>query len=78
MKPTKEQIRALAQVALETRPDEITCDELLDRVARYAELVLAGHPVPPDLQPVEEHLRVCPECTEELEALRAALGSAPV
>lgn len=71
--PTKEQIAALGRLAMNTRPAEITCDELLDRVARYAEIVFAGKPVPPELRPVADHLRVCVECTEELEALRKAL-----
>jgi hypothetical protein len=74
MKPTKEQIKGLAHMALNTRPEEITCDEWLHLVARYAELEIAGKPIPPELQPVVEHLRLCAACMEELEALKQALN----
>lgn len=74
MKPTNEQIDALLRLTMDTRPEEITCDEWLHLVGRYAELVFAGKPVPPELQPVVDHLRLCPECAEELEALRKALA----
>ena len=74
MKPTKEQLAALARLTMNTRPEEIPCEELLHRVARYAELVFAGQPVPPELQPVADHLRVCTECTEELDALKKTLA----
>lgn len=74
MKPTKEQLDALLRMTTDTRPEEITCDEWLHLVGRYAELAAAGEPIPPELQPVAEHLRLCPECTEELEALKTALA----
>lgn len=73
MKPTKKQIRALAHMTVNTRPAEITCDDWLDLVGRYAELVFAGKTVPAELHAVEEHLKVCPECTEEFEALQKTL-----
>lgn len=74
MKPTNEQIDVLLRLTMDTRPEEITCDEWLSLVGRYAELVFAGKPVPPELQPVADHLRLCPECAEEFEALRKALA----
>jgi hypothetical protein len=73
MKPTEEQIKGLAHMALSTRPEEITCDEWLHLVSRYAELEIAGEPIPADLQPVVEHLRLCAACMEELEALKLTL-----
>lgn len=76
MRLTKEQINVLARLALDTSPQEITCEDWLDLAARYAELELAGEPIPPELQPVVDHLRLCPDCTEELEALRTALRGA--
>lgn len=66
-------LRELAGVLLATRPDELTCDEWLDRVGGYAEALAAGRPVPPGSELLEHHLAICPECREELDALVAAL-----
>ena len=74
MKLSREQQKILAKMALATQPQELTCEEWLDRVGRYVEIVVAGKPVPPELSPVEEHLALCPECSEEFEALRRALS----
>jgi hypothetical protein len=74
MKPTKEQIEALARLAMSTRPTELSCEEMLHLIGRFAELVSAGALVPPELQPVAEHLLLCSECAEELESLRRTLG----
>ncbi|HVK10269.1 MAG TPA: hypothetical protein VM597_15995 [Gemmataceae bacterium] len=70
---TDDHIRDLAEVLIQTRPDELTCDEWLDRVGGYAEAVAAGRPVPAGSELVEHHLAICPECREELDALVAAL-----
>ena len=69
MKPDPESIKALLAATLETRPQEIDCQEWLDQAARYAELRKRGEAIPDDLALVHQHLAVCPECTEELEAL---------
>lgn len=63
----------LARAVAATRADEIDCDEWLARVGRLLELRQAGPPLPPDLEPVLQHVAVCRECAEELEALIAAL-----
>jgi hypothetical protein len=68
-----EQVRDLAGVLLATRPDELTCDEWLDRIGAYAEATAAGRPVPPNSERLEHHLAICPECREEFDALVAAL-----
>ena len=69
-----EECRELARALLATRPEELDCDEWLDRVGLYLDLVEAGRPVPESLRPVEEHLRLCPECAEEYAAMREALS----
>lgn len=66
-------LRGLAEVLLKSRPDELTCDEWLDRVGGYAETTAAGEPPPPGSELVAHHLDICPECREEFEALVAAL-----
>lgn len=70
---TDDHVRDLAGVLLKTRPDELTCDEWLDRAGGYAEAVAAGRPVPAGSELVEHHLDICPECREEFDALVAAL-----
>ena len=68
-----DQLRSLAGLLLNTRPDELTCEEWLDRVGGYAEAVAAGLPAPAGSVRVEQHLTLCAECREEFEALVAAL-----
>jgi hypothetical protein len=70
---TDDHLRDLAGVLLQTRPDELTCDEWLDRVGGYAEAVAAGGPVPAGTDLIEHHIGICPECREEFDALVAAL-----
>jgi hypothetical protein len=73
MKLDPEKYRNLAGFLLKTRPDEMTCDEWIDHVGEYAELVLAGRPIPPSLDEVVRHIDLCPECAEEFRAILAAL-----
>ena len=73
MRPDPEKFRDLARFLLQTRPDEMTCGEWLDQVGEYAEVMLAGRPVPPRLAEVERHMGMCPQCAEEFRAILAAL-----
>lgn len=77
MKLSKEQLEALAKATLATRPEEIDCDEWLARVGRFLEHEASGAPLPSDLLAVAQHLEVCPECDEELDALRSGLEEVP-
>jgi hypothetical protein len=70
---TESQLRELGGVLHLTRPDELTCDEWLDAIGRYAEALAADMPAPPGSELVEHHLAICPECREEMDALVAAL-----
>jgi predicted anti-sigma-YlaC factor YlaD len=65
--------RELARALLATCPDEIDCEQWLDRVGTYLDLVEAGRPVPESLLPVAAHLERCPECAEEFQAIREML-----
>ena len=73
MKLDAQQIQDLARLTVATRPDEISCEEWLARVGRYVELKQAGASIPEELQCVVQHLDVCPDCAEELDALERAL-----
>ena len=61
------QIRALLIACRETHPDELTCEEFLDRMAAFAEARAAGRAAP-ETQ-AEAHERLCGNCREELAAL---------
>lgn len=74
-------LNQLARAALRTAEGEISCDDLLDRLARYVESGAAlipggdGAPpaLPPELQAVRDHLAICPECSEEVALLLKAI-----
>lgn len=73
MEPTRDQLAALARQLAATSPDEIDCEAVLDRVARYLEVTRAEKTLPPELEVVGQHLKVCPACFEEFDALVRSL-----
>ena len=64
-----EQIKRLVRDVLNTRPDEISCDECLELLDRFVELELAGEDASSALPLVQQHLEQCGSCREEFEAL---------
>lgn len=73
MKLTREMIETLAVSIAATRPEEIDCDEWLQRVGRLIDTVARSEKVPPELGPVLQHIEVCPECREEFYLLLETL-----
>ena len=73
MRLTPEEYCELAKYVLQTRPNEIGCDDWLGYAPRYAELIAGHQPVPEPLRLAAEHLEVCPECAEEFRASLAAV-----
>lgn len=69
------QVKLLLRVLTQTQDEEMTCDDCLPYLATLVEHDLAGKPRPEALKLVEDHLEICPECVEELEAIRAAIAS---
>ncbi len=63
----------LLRVLSLTRERELTCTEVEDFIDYYVELELAGEEPQKILPEVAQHLRICPECREEHEALRKML-----
>ena len=54
-----------------TRPEEIDCDRFLELLAPY----LDGRVTEEKLRDlIQHHAKQCPECNEELEILKRALG----
>lgn len=70
---TQDELRKLLELVDITQDDEIDCDELLARVGGYLERLGPDGTPPPGYEDVVQHLRVCPECFEEFEALYRAL-----
>lgn len=75
MKLTKEVLKNLIQAALQSRSDEIGCDECFDKLHEFAEMKLAGKSPEEAMPLVEDHLNRCSDCREEFEALLDALKS---
>jgi hypothetical protein len=73
MNLSPDELRELAKYVLQTRPDEIGCDDWLRYAPRYADLVAASRPAPEPLRKAAEHLDQCPECAEEFRACLDAL-----
>ncbi|MEN1681944.1 MAG: hypothetical protein AAGJ46_20370 [Planctomycetota bacterium] len=68
-----DQVRLLLDVLGKTQDEELTCDEVLPFLAVVVEHEMAGEPLPEALAMVEHHLSICPECVEELNAIRDAI-----
>ena len=49
------------------------CDGCYGKVAEFAEFQLTGAEIPEALRGVETHMRQCPCCKDEYEALLAGL-----
>ena len=72
MKFSPEELRCLLELLDITDAEEIDCGEFLDRVAGYLERLGPGGTPPPGCESIVHHLRICPECTEEFDALYRA------
>lgn len=73
MKFTNEELKALAGFVAKTSEGEVSCQTCEDQLAQFIEAQLIGRKIPETLKAIDEHLRLCPECAEELTLLRAAL-----
>lgn len=71
---SKRQIEKLIQSVSATREDELTCDECMHEMARFAEDSLTGMSVQQGQAAVKHHLEICYECREEFEALLKSLS----
>lgn len=67
-----EELKTLLRLVDVTEAEEIDCDELLERLGSYVEGLGEDGTPPPGAEDVVQHLRVCPECLEEVQALYEA------
>ena len=70
MKLTPEDIKRLAKLTLATRPEELSCEDWLHAVGEYVERDRDGVAPCERMQAVARHAELCPECADELEALK--------
>ena len=67
-------LRKLLAWTVETAEEELNCLETRAIVHRYVEFRLSGTgPLPDELKGVEQHLRVCQDCSEVIQAVIALL-----
>ena len=67
-----EQVKALIAKVMDTRDQEMTCDECVADLATFVEVQLTGKSLSAALQAVHEHLERCHECADEYHVLREA------
>ena len=68
-----EQAKALFEMVLGTRDQEMTCDACVADLATFVEVQLTGKPLSAALQAVHEHLERCHDCADEYHVLWQAL-----
>ena len=67
-------LQQLLKLTANTAEHELTCEESGESVHRYVEFRVSGTgALPEDLRGVEQHLSVCPDCVEIVEAIIAAV-----
>jgi len=60
-----------------TEAEEIDCAEFLERVAAFVERMGPDGTPPSGHEDLVQHLKICPECLEECQALLRALREPP-
>ncbi len=70
---SKQQIDTLLTLVVNSSADAMECDGCLVNVAQFAEAELMGASLCESMKKVQTHLRNCPCCNDEYEALLAAL-----
>jgi hypothetical protein len=63
----------LLQVIQQTEEVEYSCDDVYRLMDQYVELVKRGEDTASLMPLVEHHLKMCPDCREEVEALLRVL-----
>ncbi len=68
--------KKMMQMLAVTRDNELSCDEVYTLLDQFAEAISRGEAVKEWMTPVGQHLKVCPDCREEYEALLAMIEAA--
>ena len=78
MKLSKKILTGLINAVTHTHENEIACGECFDKLHEFAELKLEGKSPEEAMPLVQDHLKRCPECQEEYEALIEGLQALKV
>jgi hypothetical protein len=70
-----EHAKALIAKVMDTRDQEMTCDECVADLAVFVEVQLTGKTLSAALQAVHEHLERCHDCADEYHILHEALAA---
>ena len=70
----KDKFQQMLKVIEQTRPDELSCDEIANLLCQFSEVVQAGGNAASLMPLIEHHLQICPDCREEFEALMRVLN----
>jgi hypothetical protein len=68
--------RSALNLFLRTDPRDVGCEQAMDMLHIYAELVAAGAPAEQRYPGMAAHLRACGPCGEDFEGLLAAIRGA--
>ncbi|HZY57306.1 MAG TPA: hypothetical protein VFE09_05850 [Rubrobacteraceae bacterium] len=68
-----EDLNKMIRAIMETREEEIGCDECFEQLDLFVETKLSGLDAAAAMPLVQEHVEICGECREECEALLVAL-----
>ena len=78
MKLDPEEIRRIAKITLDAKPEYVTCDDWIHMVGEYVEAAQSGADRSSErLRRVWEHARDCPPCMDELRALEKMMDLPP-
>lgn len=70
---TTAQVSELLRQIEHTREHEVDCGTCIENIGEFAEKKIVGADLDTVLVSIEHHLSLCPECTEEYEALKKIL-----
>lgn len=74
MKTNRQRWQTILAAITETQPHEFMCSEISDEMfTLYAETLIADRKPTGELASVEQHLRHCPDCAQQLTDVTAAL-----
>ena len=65
----------LMHMVEQTQEEEYSCDEVLQLLDEYAEMVSHGEDAEKMMPLIKHHLDMCPDCREEAEALLSIVKS---
>ncbi len=76
MKLDPEDIRKLAKMTLDAKPEAVSCDDWVHMVGEYVEGARNGEDLATErMRTVWEHAKDCPPCMDELHALEKLIES---